>query len=213
MSNAQPPQWPRLSRGLVAILRGITPAEADAAADILIDEGFEALEVPLNSPEPLVTIGAMVRRHGDHALIGGGTMLTTAHVDQVADQGGRLMVSPNMRPAVIRHAISRGMVTMPGVLTPTEAFDALEAGAAGLKFFPASLLGPSGIAALMAVLPKGTVVGAVGGIGPENMADYLRAGVTTFGLGTAVYRPGDSAGDIRRKARALVAAYDSTLGG
>ncbi|NPD16003.1 2-dehydro-3-deoxy-6-phosphogalactonate aldolase [Xinfangfangia sp. D13-10-4-6] len=208
---SDPTRWPGLKRGLVAILRGITPSEAETAAEILIEEGFEALEVPLNSPDPLQSIGRMVRGFGDRALIGGGTMLSVAHVDQVADQGGRLMVSPNMRPAVIRHAVARGMVTMPGVLTPTEAFDALDAGAAGLKFFPASLMGPAGIQALMAVLPKGTVVGAVGGVTPENMADYLRAGVTTFGMGTAVYRPGDSADEIRRKARALVAAYDANF--
>lgn len=201
-------RWPAQKRGLVAILRGITPPEADAVSDVLVEEGFEALEVPLNSPDPLNSIAAMVRRHGKTALIGGGTMLTVAHVDQVADQGGRLMVSPNMRPAVIAHAVARGMVTMPGVLTPTEAFDALEAGAAGLKFFPASLMGPGGIAALMAVLPKGTVVGAVGGVTPENMGDYIRAGVVTFGLGTAVYRPGDSADQVRARARALVEAYD-----
>ena len=208
-TTSQQISWPPLKRGLVAILRGITPPEADAIADVLIEEGFEALEVPLNSPEPLATIKAMVARHGGHALIGGGTMLSTAHVDQVADVGGRLMVSPNMRPAVIRHAVGRGMVTMPGVLTPTEAFDALDAGAAGLKFFPASLMGPGGIAALMAVLPKGTVVGAVGGVGPQNMGDYIAAGVRTFGLGTSVFRPGDSAGDVRGKARALIRAYDA----
>jgi len=208
-----PTRWPDLNRGLVAILRGITPADADAVSDVLIEEGFEALEVPLNSPDPLATIGAMVRRHGHHALIGGGTMLTTGQVEQVADLGGRLMVSPNMRPAVIALAVARGMVTMPGVLTPTEAFDALDAGAAGLKIFPASLMGAGGIAALMAVLPKGTVVGAVGGVTPENMGDYIRAGVTTFGMGTAVYRPGDSAGQVRAKARALVAAYDRAMAG
>jgi 2-dehydro-3-deoxyphosphogalactonate aldolase len=205
-------RWPKLNRSLVAILRGITAPEADAISDVLIAEGFEALEVPLNSPDPLVTIGRMVRRHGANALIGGGTMLSVDHVDQVADQGGRLMVSPNMRPAVIRHAVARGMVTMPGVLTPTEAFDALDAGAAGLKFFPASVMGVAGISALMAVLPKGTVVGAVGGVGVDNMADYARAGVRAFGLGTAIFRPGDTADDVRRNARALVAAYDLALG-
>lgn len=202
-------KWPELKRGLVAILRGITPPEAEAVSDVLIEEGFEALEVPLNSPDPLVTIKAMVARHGGHALIGGGTMLSVTHVDQVADVGGRLMVSPNMRSGVIAHAVARGMVTMPGVLTPTEAFDALDAGAAGLKFFPASLLGPGGISALMAVLPKGTVVGAVGGVSPQNMGDYMASGVRTFGMGTAVYRPGDSAEDVRAKARALIRAYDA----
>jgi 2-dehydro-3-deoxyphosphogalactonate aldolase len=205
--------WPKLKRGLVAILRGITPPEAEAVSDVLVEEGFEAIEVPLNSPDPLISIAGMVRRHGARTLIGGGTMLTIGDVDRVAEAGGRLFVSPNMRPAVISHAVARGMVTMPGVLSPTEAFDALEAGAAGLKFFPASLLGPSGISALMAVLPPGTVVGAVGGVGAENMADYIRAGVTTFGMGTSVYRPGDSAETVRSKARALIGAYDQALQG
>ena len=206
-------EWPAMKRGLVAILRGLTPADAVAIADVLIEEGFEALEVPLNSPDPLRSIELIAGRHGGHALVGGGTMLSVAHVDQVAGAGGQLMVSPNMRPAVIAHAAARGMVTMPGVLSPTEAFDALEAGASGLKFFPASILGPQGIAALMAVLPKGTVVGAVGGVGPANMADYVKASVTTFGMGTAVYRPGDDAATVRGNARALVAAYDAALSG
>lgn len=200
--------WPDLKRGLVAILRGITPPEAEAVADALVEEGFEALEIPLNSPDPIRSIGLMARRVGDRALVGGGTMLTTGDVDQVHGAGGRLMVSPNMRPAVIAHAARAGMVTMPGVLSPTEAFDALEAGASGLKFFPASLLGPGGLAAVMTVLPKGTVVGAVGGVGPDNMGDYMRAGITTFGMGTSVYRPGDSVDVVRGKARALIAAYD-----
>lgn len=205
-------EWPKLKRGLVAILRGITPDEAEAIADALIGEGFEALEVPLNSPDPLRSIERMARRYGDHALIGGGTMLSTADVEGVAAAGGRLMVSPNMRPAIIAQAAVRGMVTMPGVLSPTEAFDAIDAGASGLKLFPASILGPQGIAALMAVLPKGTVVGAVGGVDTGNMAEYRRAGVSTFGLGTSVFRPGDSADNVRRKARALVAAYDQGEG-
>lgn len=209
MTNTVP--WPRMRRNLVAILRGITPDEAEPVSDALVEAGFEALEVPLNSPDPLRSIARMARRHGDRILIGGGTMLSTDHVDQVANVGGRLMVSPNMRPAVIAHAARLGMVTMPGVLTPTEAFDALDAGASGLKFFPASLLGPQGIAALLAVLPKGTVVGAVGGVGTQNMADYVSVGVRTFGLGTNVYRPGDSAAQAGIKARALVDAYDAAL--
>lgn len=206
-------KWPDMTRGLVAILRGITPADAAPVSDALIDAGFEALEVPLNSPDPIDSIRIIAERHGDHALIGGGTMLNARHVDQVAGAGGRLMVSPNMRPDVIRHAAGLGMVTMPGVLTPTEAFDALEAGASGLKFFPASMLGPSGISALMAVLPRGTVVGAVGGVSSDNMRSYVAAGVTTFGLGTSVYRPGDSVDTVRGKARALVQAYDQAMKG
>lgn len=204
-------KWPNMKRGLVAILRGITPDDAAAISDVLIEEGFEALEVPLNSPDPIASIRIMVERHGQHALIGGGTILSVEHVEQVAAVGGRLMVSPNMRPAVIRHAAQLGMVTMPGVVTPSEAFDALDAGASGLKFFPASLLGPAGISALMAVLPKGTVLGAVGGVGPENIAEYADAGVTAFGMGGSVYKPGDSARTVQGKARALIRAYDSAM--
>lgn len=206
-------EWPKMKRGLVAILRGITPDDAGAISDVLIEEGFEALEVPLNSPDPFASIRIMVERHSQHALIGGGTMLNVEHVEQVAAVGGRLMVSPNMRPTVIRHAAALGMVTMPGVVTPSEAFDALDAGASGLKFFPASLLGPAGISALMAVLPKGTVVGAVGGVGPDNMAEYAVAGVTTFGMGSSVYKPGDRAETLQGKARALIRAYDCAMAG
>lgn len=201
--------WPELKRGLVAILRGLTPDEATSIAEALIEEGFEALEVPLNSPQPLESIRRIASRFGDRALIGGGTMLSLSDVDGVADAGGKLFVSPNVRPEVIAHATARGMVTMPGVLTPTEAFAALDAGATALKFFPASVLGPSGISALSAVLPKGTVIGAVGGVGPDNMADYVKIGVRTFGLGTAAYRPGDTVDQVRAKARALVTAYDA----
>lgn len=201
--------WPDMKRGLVAILRGITPAEAEAVADILVEVGFEALEIPLNSPEPCRSIEMVAKRLGDRALVGGGTMLTTDDVDRVRNAGGRLMVSPNMRTHVISHAAAHGMVTMPGVLSPTEAFDALDAGASGLKFFPASLLGPVGLSALMPVMPKGTVIGAVGGVGPENMADYMRVGITTFGLGTSVFRPGDSLEVVRDKALSLINAYDS----
>lgn len=200
--------WPHLQRGLVAILRGLTPPEAVPIAGALIEAGFEVIQVPLNSPEPCASIEAMAHAFGQDALIGGGTMLSKLDVDRVHNAGGRLMVSPNMRPAVIAHAVGRAMVTMPGVLTPSEAFDALEAGASALKFFPASVLGPQGLAALIPVLPKGTVIGAVGGVDAGNLGDYLRAGISTFGLGSAVYRPGDSAAQVAQKARDLVRAYD-----
>lgn len=203
--------WPPLRRSLVAILRGVTPDSVEAIADVLIEAGFEAIEVPLNSPEPLVSIGRLATRHGDRALIGGGTILTPRAVDDVADAGGRLMVSPNFRRDVVERAAERGMVTMPGVFTASEAFAALDAGASGLKFFPAGALGTGGIAALRAVLPKDTVIGAVGGVGPETMPAYVAAGVTAFGLGTGLYRPGDDAETVRGRARAAVAAYDQAM--
>lgn len=203
--------WPALHRGLVAILRGITPAEAPFVADALIDAGLEVLEVPLNSPDALRSIDLMSQRHGDVALIGGGTILGVSDVDAVAAVGGQLMVSPNMNPEVIARAASHRMVTMPGVLTPTEAFGAIAAGASALKFFPASVLGAQGISAMMAVLPRDAVIGAVGGVGADNMADYVRVGVTTFGIGTAVYKPGDTPAEAGAKARSIVAAYDRAM--
>ncbi|HUG62266.1 MAG TPA: 2-dehydro-3-deoxy-6-phosphogalactonate aldolase [Methylomirabilota bacterium] len=200
--------WPRLSRNLVAILRGVTPAEIDAIADALVEAGFEAIEVPLNSPDPLVSIGRLAARLPASVLVGAGTVLTTEAVAAVADAGGRLMVSPNTDPAVIRAAASRAMVTMPGVFTPTEAFAALAAGASALKIFPASALGAAGIAAMRAVLPKDVVVGAVGGVADADFETYAKAGVTAFGLGSSLYKPGFSAADVAVRARAAVAAYD-----
>lgn len=205
--------WPALGRDLVAILRGVTPDRVEAIGEALIDEGIEVIEVPLNSPDPLDSISRLARAFGQRALIGGGTMLDIAAVEAVHAAGGRLFVSPNMRPAVIARAVALGMVAMPGVLTPTEALDALEAGAAGLKFFPADVLGPKGIAAIRVVLPEDAVVAAVGGVTSDNMGDYMRAGIRCFGLGTALYRPGDGAAAVRGKARAAVAAYDAARAG
>lgn len=205
--------WPPLRRSLVAILRGVTPDTIEDIADALVEAGFEAIEVPLNSPAPFASIGRLAARHGARALVGGGTILTPEAVDQVADAGGRLMVSPNFRREVVERAAARGMVTMPGVFTASEAFAALDAGASGLKFFPAGALGPGGIAALRAVLPRRTVIGAVGGVGPETMQSYVAAGVIAFGLGTGLYRPGDGAGVVRDRAIAAVTAYDSAFDG
>lgn len=205
--------WPPLRRSLVAILRGVTPDAVEAIADVLVEAGFEAIEVPLNSPDSLVSIARLATRHGEHALIGGGTILTPEAVDGVADAGGRLMVSPNFRRDVVERAAVRGMVTMPGVFTATEAFAALDAGASGLKFFPAGALGPEGIAGLRAVLPKDAVIGAVGGVGPETMQAFVAAGVTAFGLGTGIYRPGDGPDAVRARALAAVAAYDNAVAG
>lgn len=201
--------WPRLNRSLVAILRGITPDEVAPVAAALIEAGIEAIEVPLNSPDALTSIARLARDFGRDALVGGGTILTIAEAEAVHAAGGRLFVSPNMRPQVIARAAGLGMVTMPGVLTPTEALDALEAGASALKVFPANVLGPAGIAGMRPILPAGTVIGAVGGVDAGNMADYLRAGAAAFGLGTALYRPGQGAAEVHRQAGRIVAAFDA----
>lgn len=200
-------EWPKLRYPLVAILREVRPGEVEEIAEALVGEGIEAIEVPLNSPDPLKSIERLAARLGDRALIGGGTMLSVADVENVFAAGGRLMVSPNVVPDVIRRANEMGMVTMPGVMTPTEAFAALGAGATALKFFPAGVLGPSGISAVKAVLPKDTIIGAVGGVGAENMADFIKAGVTAFGLGTGLYRPGDTAQTVAARAKDVCAAY------
>ena len=205
-------EWPDLRYQIVAILRGVKPDEVEAIAEALIEEGVEAIEVPLNSPEPFESIRRLAARFGDRALIGGGTMLTIADIENVHAVGGRLMVSPNAVPDVIRRAAELGMVTMPGVLTPAEAFAALAAGASALKFFPAGVLGPAGIAAIKAVLPNSAVVGAVGGVGPDNMAEYMNAGVKAFGLGTALYQPGDKADAVRARVRPAVKAYREAAG-
>lgn len=203
--------WPTMRRSLVAILRGIDPSEAEAVVGALIEEGLEAIEIPLNSPNPFVSIEAAARFAPPGVLIGAGTVLSVEEVDRLAEAGGRLMVSPNVAPEVIARASGHGMVTMPGVLTPTEALAAVKAGASGLKFFPANLLGPSIIQAIAVVLPPGTVIGAVGGVGEKEFAAYAAAGIRTFGLGSSLYRPGATAPEVRAKARAAVAAYDAAF--
>ncbi len=203
--------WPSLSRDLVAILRGLAPGEAEGIGLALAEAGFEAIEVPLNSPDPFRSIEILARVLPATVLVGGGTVLDPADVARLADAGGRLMVSPNVDAAVIGAARRRAMVTMPGVFTPTEAFAALKAGASALKFFPASVLGPAGIAAILAVLPKTTVVGAVGGVGNADFAAYGRIGLRTFGLGSSIYRPGLSAAEVAVLAAATVAAYDEAM--
>lgn len=185
---------------LIAVLRGITPEEADAVGDALVDAGFRVLEVPLNSPRAFDGIRRLAQRHGERCLIGAGTVLDVADVARVREAGGRIVVMPHADLAVVREAKRLGMVCCPGVATPTEAFAALAAGADGLKMFPAEALPPPVLKAWRAVLPKGALVFAVGGIRPDTMQGYWTAGASGFGTGSNLYRPGASADDVRRVA-------------
>jgi 2-dehydro-3-deoxyphosphogalactonate aldolase len=205
-------KWPAFRRPLVAILRGIRPEETAGIVDALLEAGFEAIEIPLNSPEPFRSIEIAARRAPAGSLVGAGTVLSVDEVGKLADAGGRLMVSPNVDAGVIKAASERGMVTMPGVFTATEALLAASAGASALKFFPASVLGPSGISAIRAVLPKGMEVGAVGGVSERDFEAYVKSGIRIFGLGSSLYKPGATASGIGAKARAVIAAYDAAFG-
>ena len=201
--------WPTLKRSLVAILRGVKTTEIEGIATALIEEGFEAVEIPLNSPDPFTSIELAAKLAPSSVLIGAGTVLTEADVDRLNDTGGRLFISPNVNPPVIARAASHGMVTMPGIFTPTEALAAVAAGASGLKFFPASVLGPSGIKAIRAVLPPEIEVGAVGGVSEKDFDAYAATGIRTFGMGSSLYAPGMDAGEVRKRAKATIAAYDA----
>jgi 2-dehydro-3-deoxyphosphogalactonate aldolase len=191
---------------LIAILRGLTPAEAPAIGQALVDSGFAIIEVPLNSPEPLHSIATLSRLF-PNTLIGAGTVLNAQQVKDVHAAGGRLVVAPNFNPAVVAQALALNMVVLPGVATPTEAFAALGAGAHGLKLFPAEMISPATVKALRAVLPKDAALMPVGGITPDNMAAYRQAGASGFGLGSALYAPGRSAEQVRAAAQNFVKVF------
>ena len=203
--------FPRLRRRLVAILRGVKPDEALAIGAVVFEAGIEAIEVPLNSPDPFRSIELLARSLPHSALVGAGTVLTPAEVDNLHNAGGRLLVSPNIDRSVMERAAHHGMVTMPGVFTPTEAFLALSLGASALKFFPASALGTKGISAIKAVLPKETIVGAVGGVSEKDFAGYAKIGVSTFGLGSSLYTPGLGVEAVAGRALAAVAEWDAVF--
>jgi 2-dehydro-3-deoxyphosphogalactonate aldolase len=203
--------FPPMKRPLVAILRGVRPAEAEGIVDALIENGMTAIEIPLNSPDPFRSIAIAVKKASEDVLIGAGTVLTPEDVDRLHDVGGRLMVSPNVDPEVITRARERGMVTMPGVFTATEALLAAKAEASALKFFPAGILGASGISAIRAVLPADLMIAAVGGISDKNFVEYTRTGIHAFGLGTSLYKPGMTAAEVAERAKATIRAYDMAM--
>jgi 2-dehydro-3-deoxyphosphogalactonate aldolase len=192
---------------LIAILRGVTPDEADSIAAVIVEAGFGAIEVPLNSPDPLASIEIIARLFGDKVLVGAGTVLESGEVDEVAEAGAKLVVAPNADPEVIRRAARLGLVTLPGVATMTEAFAALKAGASGLKLFPGEAFLPEIVRAWRAVLAKETQLFPVGGITPERIGPYRRAGANGFGVGSAVYKPGATVEEVERAAQAFVTAW------
>ena len=193
---------------LIAILRGVRPDEVEALGDVLIDAGFSILEVPLNSPDPLDSIARLARRFPD-ALIGAGTVMTPQAVHDVAEAGGRLILMPHSDPAVVRAARDAGLLCVPGVATPTEAFAALANGASALKLFPAEQMPPAIVKAWRAVVPHQVRLLPVGGINPDSMAPYLAAGAAGFGLGSALYRPGMTAAEVVQRAQAFRAALEA----
>ncbi len=206
MTNAAPP--PALAP-IVAILRGVKPDEILDVAAALVAAGIKGIEVPLNSPDPLESIGKLCDAFGDQALCGAGTVLSPQAVDEVASVGGKLIVTPNTDPEVIGRAVALGLTAMPGFATPSEAFAAVKAGAKALKLFPAGSFGPGHIKAIKDVLPKDIAVYAVGGVGAANLDVWKAAGVAGIGVGGELYRPGYTAQEVGERAAALVAAWNA----
>ena len=196
-------------RHIIAILRGITPDESVDICKALVAAGITMIEVPLNSPDALTSIARAAVVLEKQAAIGAGTVLSTADVKAVANAGGTFIVSPDTNRAVIEETVRLGLLSYPGVFTPSDAFSAIAAGATGLKFFPAEVLGPKGIKAMKAVLPPAMPVYAVGGANPDNFGEYFAAGCTGFGLGTYIYKPGMSVAQVAERAATAVAAYDA----
>lgn len=190
---------------LVAIIRGVTPDQANAIGEAIFEGGIRIIEVPLNSPDPFQSIERLATRFGERALIGAGTVLRASDVQRVKEIGGRIIVSPDSNPEVIAAAAGAGLISSPGYFTPTEAFAALRAGATGLKLFPAEAATPAVLKAQLAVIPKGVPVMAVGGISPDNMLPWIDAGAAGFGLGSGLYKPGQSPAETLDKTRAYVA--------
>ena len=193
---------------VIAILRGVQPAEAVGIAAALVEAGIRMIEVPLNSPDPFASIAALQAEFGDRALIGAGTVLDRASADRLAATGAGLLVAPNTDPQVIAHGLALGLEVMPGFLTPSEAFTAVAAGARKLKLFPAFALGPAYVTAIREVVPADAGVWAVGGVDAGNLADWLAAGVEGVALGGALYRPGRTAAEVRAAADAIIAALE-----
>lgn len=198
-----------MSREIIGILRGVLPEEVLDIGLALVAAGIDRIEVPLNSPDPLRSIEILATGLAGQATLGAGTVLTPSQVVNVQNAGGTMIVSPDCNPDVIAKTKELGLLSYPGVATPTECFTALRHGADGLKFFPASLIGPSGLAAISAVLPTGTKTYAVGGADPSNFADWFGVGVTGFGIGSGIYKPGFTTQDVAKKAAEIVAAYDT----
>ncbi|AWN16754.1 2-dehydro-3-deoxy-6-phosphogalactonate aldolase [Salinisphaera sp. LB1] len=192
---------------LIAILRGVKPSEIEAVGQALFDAGFRVIEIPLNSPEPLISIERLSTKLGGAALVGAGTVLQPEQVGQVRDAGGRIIVSPNAKTSVIEATVRAGLASAPGVATPTEGFAALDAGAHALKLFPAEAIGPKVVKAWRAVVPAEVPLMPVGGIGPDNMQEFVAAGATGFGLGSALYKAGMAADTVAANARAFAAAW------
>jgi 2-dehydro-3-deoxyphosphogalactonate aldolase len=194
------------SCSIVAILRGVKPDEIDGIGDALIEAGVTIIEVPLNSPQPFESIKRLAARHAHHALIGAGTVLQAGDVARVKDAGGQLVVAPNFDADVVRATKAAGLVSLPGVMTPSEGFAALKAGAEGLKLFPAEIIPPAVFKAWRAVFPADAPLLAVGGVGVGNIRSYAEAGASGYGIGSALYKPGRSPAEIAQLARALAVA-------